>query len=79
MGFAIGVLVMAGFLVVGGLLQEVGEGLLDDADHPVVKVLGAIIMVIGLGIGAVITVGMTNAAQPAYPDPYPTYRFTYPR
>jgi hypothetical protein len=77
MEFLIGLLVLAAFWIVGALLQKGGEGLFDGAEHPVLRGLGVIMIVLGFIIGAVISLAPT-VAQNSIPNPYPTYRFTYP-
>jgi hypothetical protein len=63
MDILVGVLVIGGFIVGGMLLHHFGENLADGADHPVLKVLGIIIMAVGIAIGALITAGIANTAR----------------
>jgi hypothetical protein len=67
------ILVVGGFIVVGMLLHHFGETLADGADHPVLKVLGIIIMTIGIAVGAFITVGIANTAREV---PYQDVKYT---
>ena len=63
MDMVVGMLVVGAFIGGGMLLQHFGENLADGADHPVLRVLGIIAMVIGICLGALIAAGIAQAAQ----------------
>jgi hypothetical protein len=60
MEIVVGLLVVGGFIGGGMLLQNVGENLADGADHPFLKALGIIVMVIGICMGAAISVAIAT-------------------
>jgi len=63
MDILVGLLVIGGFLALGMFLQSLGESITDGADHPVVGILGIIVMAIGVALGVLIMAGLAQTAQ----------------
>jgi hypothetical protein len=63
MEIVVGLLVIGGFIVGGMLLQNLGENLADGTGHVALKVLGVVVMVIGIVMGAVISLGIAQLTE----------------